>query len=70
MRYLLDTHAFLWLASDDARLSARAREVFLSTENEFLLSVASIWELAIKASLGRLDFVLHHTSPDRNVRLA
>jgi len=58
MRYLLDTHTFLWLASDDPRLSARAREVFLSSDNEFLLSIASVWELAIKASLGRLSFVL------------
>lgn len=58
MRYLLDTHSFLWLASDDARLSVRAKEAFLSPENDFLLSVASIWEVAIKASLGRLKFVL------------
>jgi PIN domain nuclease of toxin-antitoxin system len=58
VRYLLDTHTFLWLASDDPRLSSRAREVFLNEESEILLSIASVWELAIKASLGRLAFML------------
>jgi PIN domain nuclease of toxin-antitoxin system len=58
MLFLLDTHTFLWLASDHPRLSPRAREVFLSDENEFLLSIASIWEVAIKSSLGRLELAL------------
>lgn len=58
MLFLLDTHAFLWLASDHPRLSRRAREVFLSDENDFLLSIASIWEVAIKSSLGRLELAL------------
>lgn len=52
--YLLDTHAFLWLAGDDDRLSDRVRELALDTSNQLSLSVASIWELAIKASLGKL----------------
>lgn len=53
--YLLDTHTFLWLASDDRRLPVRVRTLALDHRNTLLLSVASIWELAIKASLGKLE---------------
>lgn len=55
-RFLLDTHTFLWMASDPDRLSERAREVIDASSNELLLSVASVWEMAIKSSLGKLDF--------------
>lgn len=54
MRYLLDTHAFLWIAQDDPRLDTNVRELFVDTRNEIFLSAASIWEMAIKASLGKL----------------
>jgi PIN domain nuclease of toxin-antitoxin system len=52
MRSLLDTHAFLWFISGDNRLSARARNRIEARNAEILLSIASIWELAIKAALG------------------
>lgn len=52
-RYLLDTHAFLWLATDDPRLSLRARALFIESEDCFL-SAASVWEMTIKSSLGKL----------------
>ncbi len=52
-RVLLDTHAFLWFITDDSRLTARARDAISSAE-QALVSVASCWEIAIKASLGRL----------------
>lgn len=54
MRYLLDTHAFLWIATDDAQLAPAARAIFADNEQECYLSAASIWEMAIKASLGKL----------------
>ena len=54
MRVLLDTHAFLWFITDDRRLSRRAREIMEDSENDLLLSVASLWEIAIKSSLGKL----------------
>jgi PIN domain nuclease of toxin-antitoxin system len=54
MRYLLDTHAFLWLAEDDPRLDAHVRALFTDANNEIFLSAASVWEMAIKASLGKL----------------
>jgi len=55
-RVLLDTHSFLWWTSQHgARLSPKARDVIASDETEVLLSVVSAWELAIKASAGRID---------------
>ena len=53
MAVLLDTQAFLWWVADDPRLSKRAARAIAKTE--CLLSVASCWEMAIKASLGRLS---------------
>jgi PIN domain nuclease of toxin-antitoxin system len=54
MKYLLDTHAFLWFIWNDARLSAIAASVIEAVENEIYLSLASVWEIAIKVSLGKL----------------
>jgi PIN domain nuclease of toxin-antitoxin system len=54
MRLLLDTCTFLWLATDDAQLSARCRELFVDPTNELYLSPVSAWEIAVKNSLGRL----------------
>jgi PIN domain nuclease of toxin-antitoxin system len=53
-RYLLDTRAFLWLAADDPQLSPRVRALFVDAVDACCLSVASVWEMAIKASLGKL----------------
>jgi PIN domain nuclease of toxin-antitoxin system len=53
MRVLLDTHAFLWWANDDSRLSSGARQAIGDAADAFL-SVASCWEVAIKVSRGRL----------------
>jgi PIN domain nuclease of toxin-antitoxin system len=52
---LADTQAILWWLTDDARLSPRARELLADPRNRILVSVASIWEAAIKASLKKLD---------------
>lgn len=55
MRLLLDTHAFLWFIEGSTRLTPRARELIEEPGNESVLSVASLWEMAIKANLGRLE---------------
>lgn len=55
MRVLLDTHTLLWFLGGDERLSPRAREIIEDGGNEALTSVASLWEIAIKHSLGRLE---------------
>ncbi|WP_175871757.1 MULTISPECIES: type II toxin-antitoxin system VapC family toxin [Burkholderia] len=54
MRLLLDTHIFLWIVTNDPRLSTRARRL-ISAADERFVSSASIWEAAIKAGLGKLD---------------
>jgi PIN domain nuclease of toxin-antitoxin system len=56
MRYLLDTHTFLWWITDDDRLSSNARDLLRDRRNILYLSAASAWEISIKASLGRLEF--------------
>jgi len=53
MRALLDTHTFLWAISDDPRLSRRAAQIFIGPSDVWL-SVASIWEILIKASVGKM----------------
>jgi PIN domain nuclease of toxin-antitoxin system len=54
MRALLDTHVFLWWATNDPRLSHRALEIMGDESNEILFSAVSGWEIAEKARRGRL----------------
>ena len=54
MKLLLDTHAFLWFVAGDERLSRRARRAMEAEGAELVLSAAVVWEMAIKAGLGRL----------------
>jgi PIN domain nuclease of toxin-antitoxin system len=56
VRILLDTCTFLWLITDDKALSASAREIFVDPGNDVYLSAVSVWEMAVKWSLGRLVF--------------
>ncbi|MEM7357043.1 MAG: type II toxin-antitoxin system VapC family toxin [Acidobacteriota bacterium] len=58
MRLLLDSHTFLWFIGADPKLSDFARESILAHDNERLLSLASLWEITIKASLGKLKLHL------------
>ncbi|MBP0447444.1 type II toxin-antitoxin system VapC family toxin [Roseomonas sp. SSH11] len=58
MRLLLDTHLLLWALAEPERLGGKARSVIEDPENEVLFSAASIWEVAIKAGLGRPDFAV------------
>lgn len=54
-RLLVDTHALLWWLTDDRALSLTAREALADPAIEPLVSAASIWEIAIKRSLGKLS---------------
>ena len=54
MRILLDTHAIVWWASGDQRLSRRARVAIADPSTEVFISIASAWEIQIKASLTKL----------------
>ncbi len=54
MKFLLDTHTFLWFIMGSSKLSKKARELMEDASNARLLSIASLWEMAIKVSLGKL----------------
>lgn len=52
--FLADTHIILWSVNDDPRLSARHREILASSATVYA-SAASIWEIAIKIGIGKLN---------------
>ena len=56
MKLLLDTQLLLWAAGSPRRLSRAARTALLDPRHELVFSAASLWEVAIKSSLGRDDF--------------
>jgi len=51
---LLDTHSLIWFALDDPRLSPKARALIEDPENKVAISMATLWEVAIKVSIGKL----------------
>ena len=58
MKLLLDTHLLLWAAGQPEKLSTAALALIEAPENQLLFSAASLWEIAIKAGLGRDDFMV------------
>lgn len=54
MRILLDTHTFLWFIAGSEQISQVARNLIEDPNNEAFLSIASLWEIAIKVGLGKL----------------
>nr|WP_199314250.1 type II toxin-antitoxin system VapC family toxin [Leptolyngbya sp. FACHB-671] len=52
---MLDTHAFLWFIEGNSTLSELARNLIEEQANQRFLSVASLWEIAIKSSIGKLE---------------
>jgi len=54
VRLLLDTHTFLWFIGGNPKLSGHARQLIGDVGNERLLSIASLWEMSIKAGIGKL----------------
>lgn len=57
MRVLVDTHTFLWALLHDHRLSANAKQILRSNEDELVFSLVSLWEIAIKIKIGKLNAV-------------
>lgn len=55
MKYLLDTHALLWIVEDNENLSKQVKEIYLDPANDIYLSTASLWEMAIKINLDKLQ---------------
>lgn len=58
MRLLLDTHTFIWFFKGDRKLSNTAITLIDNEDNEKFISMASMWEMAIKESIGKSDFGL------------
>ena len=56
MRQLLDTHTFIWFVTGNSRINEKVRSQI--EDNDNLISIASLWEIAIKSSIGRLDLGL------------
>ena len=54
MKLLLDTHALLWWLADDKQLGRRARELVEDPGNDILISMVSLWEIAVKTRIGKL----------------
>ncbi len=68
MRLLLDTHILLLVLLMPARLSGQTQALIQSGANEVMFSAVSIWEVAIKAGLGRDDFTARPEAVARNAR--
>lgn len=58
MNILLDTHAFIWFLEGSDRLSDAAKQAIEAEENQCYVSIASIWEMAIKESIGKLEMAI------------
>lgn len=56
MKLLLDTHTFIWFVFNDSQLPLTTRELLEDAASELYFSYASIWEMAIKVSIGKLNF--------------
>lgn len=54
MKLLVDTHAFIWFVEDDKNLPSHIRKELENTDNALIFSIASLWEMTIKMSLGKL----------------
>ena len=55
MRYLLDTHILLWARSAPDKLSGKVLAILQSSDSELYVSLATLWECAIKSSIGKLE---------------
>ena len=58
MRYILDTHAIIWYVEDSPELPKSIADIIDNPENDICISSVSLWEIALKASLGKLDLEL------------
>ncbi len=54
MTYILDTQALVFFFENDRHLSVKAKSLIEDTENHIIVSIASLWEMAIKISIGKL----------------
>ncbi|WP_439583849.1 type II toxin-antitoxin system VapC family toxin [Dyadobacter bucti] len=55
MRYIIDTHTFLWFNEGSDQLSKLSRKIIEDQNNEIFVSIASLWEISIKTALKKLE---------------
>jgi len=55
MQYLLDTHTLIWFIDNNKMLSSRAAKEIINMKNDCFISIASLWEIAIKCNIGKLQ---------------
>ncbi len=58
MRYLIDTHALIWFLAGSNRLGSQARAIIERPESDIFISIASLWEITIKHSQGKLELAV------------
>ena len=56
MKYLLDTHTFIWTIMESSKLSEKVRDIIENPENEIFVSGITFWEIAIKTQIGKIKF--------------
>ena len=54
MKYIIDTHTFLWFNEVNSEITSKAKAIIENLENEIYISVTSLWEISIKVNLGIL----------------
>ena len=55
MKLLLDTHVLIWYLADDSKLPSAIRDLIVDPHNQVFVSAATVWEIAIKKAIGKLD---------------
>ncbi len=68
MKYLIDTHIFLWLVFLPEKISAEKLQVLKNPQNEIIITPISFWEISLKYNLGKLS--LENTSPEKLPQIA
>ncbi len=70
MNYLLDTHALLWFTGGDKRLSNKARKIIEDIDNKLSVSASSLFEIAIKVKIGKMNLTKSLDTVFRDVQTA
>ena len=55
MKYLLDTHAIIWLIDESSKMPQKIKDIIINSENQIFISSVSLWEIALKVNLNKLN---------------
>lgn len=68
MNYLIDTHILIWHAENNAKLAPHFVEIINNSSNNIVVSYVSLWEIAIKQSLGKLEISMNLSELENHLR--